>query len=205
MRPRRIAAWWRALAVAATLVAAAVTASCGVPEAGTTRIDRSELPEALRPTTSSTSTTAVPGGPGAVAVYWISGERLVPEIIAFEAVPDVDRVVTLLERGPGGAARPEGARSVFSKADVILDATRDGDRVVVDLAPDFSEVTGSDQALAVGQIVATLTSVPGVAQVVFRQDGETVEVPVPDGSLASGPLTREDYASLLDPSPGTNR
>ena len=67
------------------------------------------------------------------------------------------------------------------------------DTVVVELA----EVTGPDQVLAIAQVVMTLTSLPGVDSVQFVRDDETVEVPLPDGTLVRRPLTAADYSSLL--------
>ena len=45
----------------------------------------------------------------------------------------------------------------------------------------------------------TLTSVPGVRAVLLERDGRVVDAPLPDGSLTPLPLTRQDYAPLLDP------
>jgi spore germination protein GerM len=67
----------------------------------------------------------------------------------------------------------------------------------VDLRSSIDDVGGDEQLLAVSQIVCTLTSRPGVGLVSFSLDGEPVDVPRPDGSLASGAVSRDDYEEVL--------
>ncbi|MDH6463718.1 hypothetical protein M2302_003915 [Micromonospora sp. A200] len=55
----------------------------------------------------------------------------------------------------------------------------------------------SDEVLAYGQIVCTLTSRHEVTTVAFLRDGAPLGVPRADGSLAVQPLTRADYAPLI--------
>lgn len=190
--------WLRCVAGAAT--AMSVVVACGVPRGDVAPITSDELPPGLRSSTTTSTATAptdqlaVPGG---VAVYWIRDKLLVPEAITFESTPDVDRVVSLLERGPSTTDQSPEVRSAVSLSRVIRGVERDGERVTVELSDDFSEVAGADQVLALGQIVATVTSIPGVTEVEFRRDGEALDVPVPDGSLVQRAVTRSDYGSLL--------
>jgi hypothetical protein len=51
--------------------------------------------------------------------------------------------------------------------------------------------------LAVGQVVLSATSVPGVDRVRLLRDGEPLDAPLPDGELTSRPLTASAFASLL--------
>ena len=176
-----------------------------MPGGDATPIATDDLPAALR--TSTTSSTSVPpdeAGSGAVTVYWIRDKMLVPEAIEFESVPDVERVISLLERGPTSTDQAPEVRSAVSQAQVIRSVSRDDERVIVELSDDFAEVVGSDQVLALGQIVATVTAVPGVTEVEFQRGGASLEVPVPDGSLVQRPVTRADYITLLPAAP-TNR
>jgi spore germination protein GerM len=69
----------------------------------------------------------------------------------------------------------------------------------VDLQAAISQLTGEEQLLAVAQMVCTLTARPGVGQVSFTLDGSLLAVPKGDGSLATSPVARDDYASLLVP------
>ncbi len=177
-------------ALAAILVATAL--GCGVPEEGLVTIDRSELPASLR---EESTTTTTPEGPdvAVAAVHWIRGQELVQESVLFESGPDVGRLLALLERGPSKDGDGATTRSAISGSDAIVDAVQRDDTVVVELA----EVTGPDQVLAIAQVVMTLTSLPGVDSVRFVRDDETVEVPLPDGTLVRRPLTAADYSSLL--------
>jgi hypothetical protein len=56
------------------------------------------------------------------------------------------------------------------------------------------------QPLAVGQVVLTATSVPGVDGVLLDGvDGHPGEMPLPGGALTTRPLRRSDYVELLRP------
>lgn len=57
----------------------------------------------------------------------------------------------------------------------------------------------TDDVLALGQIVCTLTSVAGVDTMTFTHDGIPIAVPRADASLSPGPLTFGDYATLVAP------
>ncbi len=182
----------RALRALGVLCVLAGLGACGVPEQGTRTIDRGELPASLRET--STTTTIAPGTDVAfAAVHWIRDGQLVQESVLFESGPDVGRLLALLERGPASDGAGATTRSAISDSGAVISARQRGDTVVVEL----DELAGPDQVLAIGQVVMTLTSLPGVRSVRFVRDGETVEVPLPDGTLVRRPLTSQDYASLL--------
>jgi hypothetical protein len=177
------------LLVAATAMTVALVASCGVPDEAARPVDRDELPANL----TEPPTTAAPtdGGQVAVAtVHWIRGRELVGESVLFEAGPDTERLMALLERGPAG--EDDRVRSAVSDDAIASVEVRDGTAVV-----ELAEVTGPDQVLAIGQLVLTLTSLPEIDQVRVQRDGEPVEVPLPDGTLVSRPLQAQDYSSLV--------
>lgn len=60
-------------------------------------------------------------------------------------------------------------------------------------------IVPADQRLAIAQIVATLTSRPGIGQVVFTVDGVPIAVPRGRGDVvpAGTPVTFDDYAMLI--------
>ena len=64
----------------------------------------------------------------------------------------------------------------------------------------LNSLSGLDQKLAIAQIVLTLTSRPGVGQVLFSVDGKLISVPRGRGdSVASGvAVTFDDYSSLIN-------
>ena len=63
----------------------------------------------------------------------------------------------------------------------------------VELGARFRELPLSEQRLAVAQLVLTLTDRPGIGQVLFTVNEEAVEVPRLNGSIARGPVSRDDY------------
>jgi hypothetical protein len=180
---------WRRAAVLVSAMAMALFASCGVPDEVARPVDRDELPANL--TEPPTTTPTTDGGQVAVAtVHWIRGRELVGESVLFEAGPDTERLLALLERGPAG--EDDRVRSAVSDEAIASVTVRDGTAVV-----ELAEVTGPDQVLAIGQLVLTLTSLPEIDQVRVQRDGEPVEVPLPDGTLVSRPLQAQDYSSLV--------
>ena len=55
----------------------------------------------------------------------------------------------------------------------------------VELAEDFNQIPTTDQRLAIGQLVLTLTGLPGVDQVRFRLNGVDLAVPLPGGTTST--------------------
>lgn len=103
----------------------------------------------------------------------------------------------LLE-GPPKAARADGMRSALApQTQVSLMRVESGTAFVswtvspADPAPGVLPV-------AIGQIVLTLTSLPGTQLVQFVRDGATADVPLPSGELSARPVGAADYRSLLD-------
>jgi spore germination protein GerM len=72
-------------------------------------------------------------------------------------------------------------------------------RVTIDLQGEGSATVGDEGPLAVGQIVLTATSVPGVDSVVLTREGKPVEAQQAGGQLTDRPLTAAEYAPLLAP------
>jgi hypothetical protein len=173
----------------------AVATACGVPESTAEPIPRDELPESLRGPETTASAPQMSTEPASVAVYWVSDRRLVPEAVTFEQSPDATRLIDLLERGPASAS--SGVRSAVSGPNVLAGVSVREPSVDVDVGPAFDDLTASEQTLAVAQVVATLTTVPGVERVSIRRDGDVVDVPLPDGTLVRRPLLRADFASML--------
>jgi spore germination protein GerM len=71
-----------------------------------------------------------------------------------------------------------------------------GNVATVDVSSEFGTVGGSDQVLAVAQIVYTLTSSRYIDSVRFAINGNPTEVPDGSGSLSGTPRTRKDYPRL---------
>ena len=72
-----------------------------------------------------------------------------------------------------------------------------GATVTIDIGGPVDAPSGAESRRAVGQIVLTATSVPGVRAVLLTATGNRVDAPLPDGQLTSAPLTAADYEILL--------
>jgi spore germination protein GerM len=116
------------------------------------------------------------------------------------AVPNqisVDQHLRLLVQGPTDTERAAGYTSALTGTTTVQSVTQARGIVTVDLAEQPEGTGRSDEILAYGQVVCTLTTRPSVAAVVFTNDRRPLAVPRADGSLSSRPLTAADYAPLL--------
>jgi hypothetical protein len=209
----------RTLGAAFTL--AVLLAACGVPVQDTSReLERSEAMDVLiSPTTApapTTTTTTVPPTTVAlqpeqpppvtpaptvaglpVALWFVRDDRLVSSPRLLDVGAGIGGLVALLRAGPDEGEREGSLRSAIPESEELV-ASSAGGVATVALSPTFAELPANDQLLAVGQIVGTLTSYPGVGQVRFTVNGEPISVVRGDGSSAPDAVSRDDYLSLLD-------
>ena len=71
-----------------------------------------------------------------------------------------------------------------------------GRRVDLQLSGQTDGRSATENVLAVGQIVLSVTALPTVDQVSFSRDGAPVEALLADGALTAEPLTAVDYEAL---------
>jgi spore germination protein GerM len=206
---------------AAVLTAGAlVLAACGLPnddkytpiqpddvpfsiaETTTTSTTTTTVPPATTTTMPEATTTTIPSQ--AVSLFFVLNGRLQPVARPFPLPVTPQNVVDKLEAGPLEQDLPPGLRSVVP-ANSIGVVTVSAGVATVDLSPAFVQpTTGTDQApvpnvdqpLAFGEIVLTLTSLPGVGQVRFTVAGQPQGALAADGSLVDGPVSADNYASL---------
>lgn len=181
-------------AVALLFVAACV--ACGGP-------DRVHViaPDDLPPGLFASPTprpTAEPGRP--VRVWFVRGTRLHPVVrsaAAGEAVPDF--LARSLLAGPTAAERAAGVSTSIPADAEVLGVAVAGDVASVNLSREF-ELSAELGVLVrrLGQVVYTLTEVPGVDRVRFRIDGEP-ELVVGEDGRARGSVSRRDYARIAPP------
>ncbi|MGD9958709.1 GerMN domain-containing protein [Nocardioides sp.] len=196
---------WSASVVVGLLMVGTL-ASCGLPSGeDTATVSDDAVPFGLMAPTDSASRpgndSPTPVEPGEPAVIWVNGaDRLVALPEGSSATGDPERLVAeVLERlvdGPTDASA--GGLSTALAPDVGL-ALVDLDRgaAVIEVDPGTQRPSPEQLPLAVGQIVLSCVSVPGVDQVQLLTDGEPIDVPLPGGALSSGPLGRSDYNELL--------
>lgn len=192
-------------------IALVLLSSCAV--AGTSDfspIDEAEIPLSLSQsattTIASTTTTTVAADLDSaqmvnelVDLYFILGAGLLKVQTNVVSPASPAQALSLLGAGPLNDPSYAGLRSAIPQ-------TLEGE---VEVARGVATVTvpesflralpPTDQRLAIAQIVATLTSRPGVGQVSFVVDGVPIAVPRGRGDLvaAGTPVTFEDYAMLI--------
>jgi len=180
--------------------------SCAIPAGGDFQaIPDSEVPYELsspRTTLLPSAVTTLPGSDTsteAIDAYFISNSRVlkIVRLVAAPAGPDqaLATLSALDTQDPALAGLRTAIPKTFS-ATVSVErgvASVDSTRGLLDtLSP-------LDQRLAVAQIVLTLTSRPGIGQVLFSVDGVPTGVPRGRGDLAGPltPVTFDDYSSLV--------
>lgn len=182
----------------------ALVSSCGVPGGGTVeRIDGDTVPYRLLESASPSSS-----GPddGTVSdrrpvLVWLDDHgRLVPEATSegCDQTPEplVERLLAELRAGPSDEARATGLSTAIPPESRLALSGIDAGAAEIDIET-ASAISADRLPGAVGQLVLTVTSVPGVTSVVLVSDGEPVQVPLPGGALSAGPVTDQDYAALL--------
>ena len=186
--------------VVAAVTAASLGAACGIGADETPRSIRMETEDGRLPLEPSREdrTDEI-----AATVYLVSPSgRLRPTTRRVEASSDPSKVLAAaLEVLVDGSTSWEGSgglRSVVPSTTDVLAVSLEEGTAAVDLSSAFASIGGHQELLAVGQVVLTVTTFPGVRRLVLRLDGRATDLPLPDGSLADGPVTLSDYATLLD-------
>jgi spore germination protein GerM len=108
----------------------------------------------------------------------------------------------LLERltaGPTDADRARGLDTALGQGARLQLRGIDEGVVSLELTPGAPPPAAERLPLAVAQVVLTATSVAGVDSVVLLRDGVPVGVPLPGGEQVSGPVSGEQYMTLLGP------
>jgi spore germination protein GerM len=174
------------------LAAAALVAGCGLPnDDGPEVIDPSSVPGNLLATGGVPSPT--PGRGQVVSVFFARGDRLVSRPRRVTSVNVSADTVRALLIGPTPAETTAGLVTAVPADTRLISLDLSGSVAKVDLGAAFGATGGSQQVLAVAQIVYTLTSSPSISRVSFAIDGRSVEVPDGSGSLSTAPRGRDDY------------
>lgn len=192
-----------------------VLSACGVPTSSPSRpIDPDAIPEqftatTVPPTTTSTTTTTTVVPPPSttttdlaveqVDVFFVSGSRVVPIPRLLLSPASAPQVVAALVEGVPDIDEAAGLRSALPFG-LSIDVSVERGVATVDLDPTFLlVVSGSEQRLAVAQIVLTLTRRAGIGQVTFTSDSQPINVPRGGGDLTAPgeSVACDDYDNLL--------
>ena len=181
--------------------------ACGVPTGGAPEtIAPSDVPYGLA--SSSPPRTPEPSPPprsDEPRIYLVAADNvLVPRGRAVPAGTSADRLNRLVDELAAGPDSAElgGQLSTALPPEVRLSVTAvDDDTATIDISGSENAPSGLESRRAVGQIVLSATSLPGVGAILLTRDGMPVEAPLPSGELTSEPLTADDYAALLTSPP----
>ena len=196
------------------VVVFAAVSGCGVPREGDLQpLGADDLPPVLVDTTVVTTTTLPSEGVSAVSgdsvapatvyepveLYFISANRAVSTTRLLVSPATPTQVLDTLLQGIRGEEASTGLRSALPTRFSATVDTRRGVALISASAPFLSDLSPTDQRLAIAQIVLTLTRRPGIGQVSFRVDGTEIAVPRGAGDLtaAGGTVTFDDYAVLV--------
>ncbi len=180
------------------LLAMACTA-CGVAGDGPAEVaDPEDVPFGLLDEERAPVGGPAPGRGSFVDLYLYDSdaERLASVRDQLESTSLEAVLVALLKATAEGDPETQDLRSAIAETDVIIEAETDGGVAVLDLSDEFTDIGGSDQLIAIAQLVYTSTGRPGVGQVTFTLEGEPIEIPRGDGSITRGSVTRDDYRDL---------
>jgi len=190
-----------------------VLSSCAVPSSGSySQVAPEDIPFGLNapqttiPQTTTTildpkSTESLPVAVSEpIDLFFISNSRIIKVQRNVASPANPAQALSSLVEGPSTSPEFVGLRTALpttfvASVDVIRGVAQvDATRVFLD------SLSGLDQKLAIAQIVLTLTSRPGVGQVLFSVEGKLISVPRGRGdSVASGvAVTFDDYSSLIN-------
>lgn len=191
---------------------AALAQACSVPSSSEyEQIPNGEIPFELN-AASTTSTVApsttttlatVTSEPQVVSepvdVYFVSNSMVIRTQQNIVSPATATQTLAILIAGPSADAATTGLRSAVPKffnasVDVLRGVAR------IDAGSSFlTDLPAADQKLAIAQLVLTLTSRPGIGQVLFSVDGVAIAVPRGRGDLAAAgtAVTFDDYTNLI--------
>lgn len=180
-------------------VVAMLTTGCGLPSGGGSAVDDVTVPYHLL------DGRLVPEGRGGgkppasteSLVFWVDERGLLVPRTAVETCPiDLSDLLDELSAGPTQQVREQGLTTALPPDYRLEPVSAEDDLVVVDLATE-SRVSADRLPVAIGQVVLTLASAPGIARVSLLSDGEPLQVPDAGGALSTTPVTADAYASLV--------
>ncbi|MEV7332169.1 GerMN domain-containing protein [Micromonospora sp. NPDC093244] len=176
------------------LALVALLSGCGVPTDAAPRTV--QPPPGPFPAPVPTDAT-VPAGRFDETVCLVRDNHIVPVLRRVHRPSGADEQLRHLLAGPTAGERDDDLASALPGAVNAAGVRVTGTQAHVVVDEPGTDAGRSDEVLAFGQIVCTLTGRDDVTTVVFLRDGRPLGVPRADGSLSTRPLTRADYAPLI--------
>ncbi len=175
---------------------------CGVPvQDDPMQVQPEVVPSQLRPQATpqtQSPSTADPSKPKAL-IHFVRADRLVAltrDVPAGSVEDRLNAVLAALVVGPTEEELARGVASALPEGLQLKVLSVDGPEVVLELSGETDGRSATENVLAVGQIVLSVTSVRPVTKVRLARDGRPVEALLADGALTAEPLTAADYAEL---------
>ncbi len=188
-------------AVICVLTAVLALAACGVPvQSAPDPIEPGSVPSQLREggrTASPQPSTTT--GRSALQINFVRNDQLVSirrEAPTGAPAARLEIVIQDLIAGPTETEQANGITTALPPNLNLTIAELSGTRVVLELSGETEGRSATENVLAVGQIVLSVTALPSVDEVTFSRGGVPVEALLADGALTTDPLTAADYASL---------
>lgn len=193
------------------LLAVLLLAGCvGPADSGVREIDADAVPydlldpEAPREAaTLSTAPADAPEGRLLAEIYLVDPDGVLrPSPTAVEAGDTADLAGQVLERieaGPSERERSLGLTGALGPGLGLRVEAVDQDVVEVEVSGDASLPSADQVPLAIGQVVLSLTALPGVEGVRLVSEGRPLPVPLPDGELTTDVVAEADYRDLTVP------
>ncbi len=182
--------------MAVAVLAAVLSAGCGIPTGAAKPIAKSDVPFHLLDPSASPTTTAPPPVVGvAETIFLVAPDN--QHLVAVErdvAVPaNLSEVLGALLAGPTAVEQANGIATYLSGSKTQVSTSVAADVATVNFAVNPVQPVGPAQTLAIAQVVYTVTQQPGIDQVLIHIDGQAVQVPVANGAEVPGPVNRFDY------------
>ena len=177
---------------AALAAMAVLLGACAIPEDANPREIVGEDRRALNANPNT------PGGvgSGSARIYLVAPGgplqgllRAVPREVGGNAT----ELVEALLGGPNVAEQRLQLTSAIPAGTRLVGASISGSVLTIDLHGPLDELSADAQVEAIGQIVLTLSEIPGIQSVKITLDGADVEWPNGFGELQHAPLTRYDF------------
>lgn len=184
----------------AGLLAAAMTAACGIASTGPRTVPNNQVPFGLLQKHVPTTTTTAPTKPQVqVTVYFVNAmaTSLVPESRFVTNPAPLMSVLNALVAGPAAKEAAGGVQSAIGTEVRVLGASTSNGVATVNFNAAFGQITGPEEALAVAQVVFTVAGQLGASVgVSFEIAGAPISVPDDTGAERAGPVHVQQYLSL---------
>lgn len=177
-------------------------AGCGAPGPGTaSRLDPNNVPYGLLAPADPTPTTATLPSSLPQRVYFVQDDKLIPVAPSGElggtSLQQANDLLVELLNGPDEDERNKGYESALSTGvtATVREVTAGTAKIQIRERRDAGR-PAADGPLATGQIVLTVTSVPGIYWVLLDDGTRDIQAPLPGGALAGRAVGADDYRSL---------